>query len=84
MPVEYGHGRKEHFGESDSSTVTQYTKWFVLNNYEYVIQYAQGMFCIHAHNLKTKITTACEPANTLDEAYHNAYTKLRNLGYAAE
>ncbi|NCW78530.1 MAG: hypothetical protein EBV64_11360 [Oxalobacteraceae bacterium] len=84
MPVEYGHGRKEYIGTTDSSTVTQYTKWFVLNNYEYVIQFSQGMFCIHAHNSVTKITTKCDPSKTLDGAYHNAYTKLRNLGYAAE
>ena len=82
MPVEYGHGQKQHIGETDSSTVTQYTKWFVLNDYEYIIHYARGQFAIHAHNLKTKVTTKCEAADTMETAYHNAYTKLRNFGTA--
>lgn len=79
MPVEYGHGRMEYGNSGDSSTVTQYTKWFVLNNYEYVIHFAQGRFTIHAHNLTTNTTTKCEPGNTLEQAYLNAYTKLRVL-----
>jgi len=78
MPVKYGHGQQTH-SMQDSSTVTQYTKWFVLNNYEYVIQYAAGMFTIHAHSLVTKTTTRCDSAETLENAYHNAYRKLKNF-----
>lgn len=76
MPVEYGHGQKQYL-DGGCSTVTQYTKWFVLNNYEYVIHFTQGRFTIHAHNLKTKTTTKCPSADNLDAAYHNAYCFLK-------
>ncbi len=78
MPVKYGHSRTD-YSLHDSSTVIQYTKWFVLNNYEYVIQYAAGMFTIHAHSLVTKTTTKCDSAETLESAYHNAYCLLKKL-----
>jgi hypothetical protein len=82
MPVEYGHKRHD-YSLQDSSTVTQYTKWFTLNNYEYVIQYAAGMFTIHAHSLVTKTTTKCRSAETLEGAYHNAYCDLKKLSSTA-
>lgn len=78
MPIEYGHGRKEHI-TGDPSLVVQYTKWFVLNNYEYVIHFAKGRFTIHAHNLSTNTMTKCEPGDTLEQAYLLAYTKLRTI-----
>jgi hypothetical protein len=78
MPVEYGH-RRHDYSLEDSSTVTQYTKWFTLNNYEYVIHYAKGMFTIHAHSLVTKTTTKCRSATTLESAYHNAYCDIKKL-----
>lgn len=83
MPVEYGRGQKQ-YPQGDCGTVTQYTKWFVMNDYEYVIHYSQGKFGIHAHNLTTKITTKCPPAETLETAYHNAYCHLKNLGYTSK
>lgn len=83
MPVKYGHGQQNH-SMQDSSTVTQYTKWFVLNNYEYVIQYAAGMFTIHAHSLATKTTTKCDSAETLEGAYHNAYRKLKKFDHTSK
>lgn len=83
MPVEYGHGQKEYIS-GDSSAITQYTKWFVLNNYEYVIHFSSGQFTIHAHNLATKITTKCDSSPTIEQAFHNAYCALRNLGYTSK
>ena len=78
MPVEYGHGHKEYVS-SDSSTVTQYTKWFVLNNYEYVIHFSNNKFTIHAHSLTTGVTTKCESGDSLEQAYQHAYSKLRAI-----
>lgn len=76
MPVDYGHGQKQYI-QTDCSTVSQYTKWFVLNRYEYVIHFSNGEFTIHAHHLDTKVTTRCDSAPTLEMAYLNAYSKLR-------
>lgn len=83
MPVEYGHGRNEYLLQ-DSSTVVQYNKWFVLNNYEYVIHYSAGMFTIHAHSLTTKTTTKCDSAETLEGAYHNAYCRLKKFDHTTK
>ena len=78
MPVKYGHNRTD-YSLQDSSTVIQYTKWFVLNNYEYVIHYSAGLFTIHAHSLVTKTTIKCDSAITLESAYHNAYCEIKKL-----
>ena len=83
MPVEYGHGQKQ-YSEQDSSTVVQYTKWFVLHNYEYVIQYRAGMFTVHVYNIETKTTTKCDSAKTLEGAYHNAYCKLKKFDHTTK
>lgn len=76
MPVEYGHGQKEHMSNEDG-TVMQYTKWFELNNYDYSIMYQEKSFYVLAYKRGTSETVRCEASTSLYTALHNAYCKLK-------
>lgn len=76
MPVEYGHGVKQHLSDTEGA-ITQYTKWFEMHGYDYSLMYQNKSFYVLAYKRGTSETIRCEAADTVQAALHNAYCKIK-------